>query len=55
MDSVRGIRDLLVDFYHAKGVYFIRNLLRYIINAKHCISSSRREYTLARDEIRLWR
>ena len=28
---------------HAKGVYIIRNLLRYIINAKHCISSSRRQ------------
>jgi len=28
---------------HAAGVYIIRNLLRYIINAKHCISSSRRK------------
>ena len=28
---------------HAKGVYIIRNLLRYIINAKHCISSRRRQ------------
>ena len=27
---------------HAEGVYIIRNLLRYIINAEHCISSSRR-------------
>ena len=36
---------------HAEGVYIIRNLLRYITNTKCCISSSRREYTLARDEI----
>jgi len=28
---------------HAEGVYIIRNLLRYIISAKHCISSSRRK------------
>ena len=28
---------------HAEGVYIIRNLLRYIINAEHCISSSRRK------------
>ena len=28
---------------HAEGVYIIRNLLRYIINAEHCISSSRRQ------------
>ena len=27
---------------HANGVYIIRNLLRYIINTKCCISSSRR-------------
>jgi len=25
--------------HHAEGVYIIRNLLRYIINAGHCISS----------------
>ena len=25
------------------ALYIIRNLLRYIINAKHCISSSRRQ------------
>ena len=36
---------------HAEGVYIIRNLLRYIINTECCISSSRRKYTLARDEI----
>ena len=28
-----------------QGVYIIRNLLRYIINAKHCISSIRRRDT----------
>ena len=27
---------------HAEGVYIIRNLLRYIINTKCCISSIRR-------------
>ena len=37
--------------HHAIGVYIIRNSLRYIINAEHCISSSRRKCTLARDEI----
>ena len=30
---------------HAEGVYIIRNLLRYIINTKCCISSSRRKDT----------
>ena len=29
--------------HHAKGVYGIRNLLRYIINAEHCISSIPKE------------
>ena len=33
-------------------MYIIRNLLLYIINAKHCISSARRKkYTLTRDNI----
>ena len=37
---------------HAEGVYIIRNLLRYIINAEHCISSSRRQDArVPRDEI----
>ena len=27
----------------AEALYIIRNLLRYIINAEHCISSNRRK------------
>ena len=34
-------------------LYIIRNLLRYIINTKCCISSRRRRYTPRRDDIQL--
>ena len=30
-------------FHHGRAVHIIRNLLRHIINAEHCISSSRRK------------
>ena len=38
-------------FNHAEGVDIIRNSLRYIINAKHCISSLRKRIQPAADDI----
>ena len=38
-----GSNPLPTRHNHAKGVHIIRNKLRYIINAKHCISSNRKE------------
>ena len=39
---------------HAAGVYIIRNLLRYITNAEHCISSSRRKMRNARVRVMIY-
>ena len=39
-------RDLNLELNHGKAVYGIRNLLRYGINAKHCMESSRRKIHL---------
>ena len=38
---------------HAEGVYIIRNLLRYIINTKCCISSLRKRIQPAADDMHL--
>ena len=40
------LRDLNLEVNHGKAVYGIRNLLRYGINAKHCMKSSRRKIHL---------
>ena len=46
---------ILLRNYQGAALYIIRNLLRYIINTKCCISSSRRGIQPSADDIRLWR